>query len=66
MSLGGLIAHAELVGERAVQRKREQILQNANLPPGVTLSASGAGLELSGKGLRRRMIDDTRLRNFAQ
>jgi hypothetical protein len=66
MSLEGLIAHAEMVGERAVRRKREQILQNANLPPGVTLSVTEAGLELSGKGLRRRMIDDPRIRNFAQ
>jgi hypothetical protein len=66
VSLEGLIAHAELVGARAAQRKREQILQNANLPADINLSATEAGLELSGKGLRRRMIDDPRLRNFAR
>jgi hypothetical protein len=66
MSLEGLIVHAEMVGERAVRCKQDQIVQNANLPPGVTLSVTATGLELSGKGLRRRMIDDPRLRNFAQ
>ncbi len=66
MSLDGLTAHAELIGDRAAQHKRDQIVQRANLPAGVTLSATGDALELSGKGLRRRMIDDPRLRNFAQ
>jgi hypothetical protein len=66
MSLDGLVTRAEIAGEQAVHRKQSQILQNADLPAGVTLSVTAAGLELSGRGLRRRMIDDPRLRNFAR
>jgi hypothetical protein len=35
-------------------------------PPGVEVKALPDGVELSGKRLRRRMIDDPELRNFHQ
>lgn len=35
-------------------------------PPGVEVKALPDGVELSGKRLKRRMIDDPHLRNFGQ
>jgi hypothetical protein len=35
-------------------------------PPGVELKALPDGVELSGKRLKRRMIDDPNLRNFGK
>jgi hypothetical protein len=36
------------------------------VPPGVEIKALPDGVELSGKRLKRRMIDDANLRNFGQ
>ena len=36
------------------------------VPPGVEVKALPDGVELSGKRLKRRMIDDPHLRNFGQ
>lgn len=36
------------------------------VPPGVEVKALPDGVELSGKRLKRRMIDDPALRNFGQ
>ena len=36
------------------------------VPPGVEVKALPDGVELSGKRLKRRMIDDPQLRNFGQ
>ena len=36
------------------------------VPPGVGVKALPVGVELSGKRLKRRMIDDSQLRNFGQ
>ena len=36
------------------------------VPPGVEVKALPVGVELSGKHLKRRMIDDSQLRNFGQ
>jgi hypothetical protein len=36
------------------------------VPPGVEVKALPDGVELSGKRLKRRMIDDPNLRNFGQ
>ena len=35
-------------------------------PPGVEVKALPGGVELSGKRLKQRMIDDPNLRNFGQ
>lgn len=35
-------------------------------PPGVEVKALDDGIELSGKRLKRRMIDDPDLRNFGR
>lgn len=36
------------------------------VPPGVEVKALPDGVELSGKRLKRRMIDDPQLRNFGK
>ena len=36
------------------------------VPPGVEIKALPGGVELSGKRLKRRMIDDPNLRNFGR
>lgn len=36
------------------------------VPPGVEVKALPDGVELSGKRLKRRMIDDPTLRNFGK
>lgn len=36
------------------------------LPPGVKAEATDDGVLLSGRRLRRRMIDDVQLRNFGR
>jgi hypothetical protein len=41
-------------------------LASRPVPPGVEVKALPDGVELSGKRLKRRMIDDPHLRNFGQ
>ena len=41
-------------------------LAGRRVPPGVEVKALPDGIELSGKRLKRRMIDDPNLRNFGQ
>lgn len=41
-------------------------LASQPVPPGVEVKALPDGVELSGKRLKRRMIDDPHLRNFGQ
>lgn len=40
-------------------------LTKVDLPPGVIVERTDHGIALSGKRLRRRLIDDVRLRSFA-
>jgi hypothetical protein len=41
-------------------------LASRRVPPGVEVKALPDGVELSGKQLKRRMIDDPDLRNFGK
>ena len=53
--------HADRLLIRLIHR-----LSTRPVPPGVELKALPDGVELSGKRLKRRMIDDPHLRNFGQ
>ena len=64
--LAALTDKAGEIGERAVARAQERLIARAVLPDDVSLSADAQGLILSGKALRRRRLNDPRLRNFAQ
>lgn len=57
-----------LAAVRAETHRRATIrrLSAAALPKGVTVEAGEQGVTLSGRNLRRRMIDDASLRNFAR
>ena len=65
MNAGRLNAKADALGERRAERLRDQ-LSAADLPQGVRAERSGEGVTLIGRNLRRRMLDDARLRNFGR
>jgi hypothetical protein len=50
---------------KAVQRQIDQLAKAAT-PPGVRVEANDTGVVLTGKRLRRRIIDDPQLRNFGR
>jgi hypothetical protein len=64
VSFEALASRADAIGERAAIRTRDQIMADAQLPGDVQIEAVGDGIILSGRRLRRRMIDDAWLRNF--
>jgi hypothetical protein len=66
MSLERLLQRAENGGRRAADDARNRILRRAELPAGITASAIEGGIVLSGKRLRRRIIEDPKLRNFTR
>ena len=65
MKLSQIEAHADAIGQRAVADTVQRISRRAKLPRDITLEAVDGGVAITGKRLRRRMIDDPRLRNFA-
>lgn len=57
----------------AADRKADRLLMRViarltvrPVPPGVEVKALSDGVELSGRRLKRRMIDDPTLRNFGK
>jgi hypothetical protein len=60
-----LKARADLHADAAKQAIIRRIAGQPT-PPGVTATATGDGVILSGRNLRRRMINDTNLRNFGR
>ena len=66
MSLEALIPRAQLLGDDAVRKARDEILNRNDPPPGVRAEAIDGGIVLTGKRLRRRLITDPELRNYAR
>ncbi len=66
MTFEAVQTRATLIGAAGVDATKRRILASADLPPGVTAQATDQGILLSGKRLRRRMIDDPRIRNIAR
>jgi hypothetical protein len=66
VSLETLEPRVTSIGEKAARKARDHILTRADPPPGVQVQAIDGGIALTGKRLRRRMITDTQLRNFAR
>lgn len=60
-----LTTRATALGEQAARRVIDR-LAKCPTPPGVAVEPGTDGVVLSGRGLRRRMIDDPRLRNFGR
>ena len=60
-----LQARAADLGEARAARIRDQLMA-LDGPDGVRLEASGDGVCLIGKGLRRRMLTDPKLRSFGR
>jgi hypothetical protein len=65
LKLAGLETRAEHLGQRAAAQVRDRIIRRANLPNDIRIEAANGGIVITAKRLRRRMIDDPTLRNFA-
>ena len=65
MNADRLKAKAKALGEVRATRIRDQMMAS-DCPAGVRLERSGDGVCLIGKGLRRRMLTDPKLRNFGR
>lgn len=65
MSLERLAARGDRIGHEAAARQIRRLEQVA-APSGVATEAIDGGIALSGKRLRRRMLDDPQLRNFGR
>jgi hypothetical protein len=61
-----LKARAARAGQAAVLAVIARLARNAVLPRDVRVDTSDDGLTLSGRGLRRRMLDDPRLRGIGR
>lgn len=58
-------AKADALGEGRAADIRDRLLAT-DCPDGVSIEPTGEGVCLVGKGLRRRMLTDARLRNFGR
>lgn len=61
-----LKARAARTGQVAALAVIARLARNAVLPRDVRVDTSEDGLTLSGRGLRRRMLDDPRLRGIGR
>ncbi len=66
MSFERLQDFAERAGRAAVRNSCLILMATASLPKGVSAEIVEEGIMLSGRGLKRRMIDDIKLRNFGR
>lgn len=58
-------AKADALCEKRVALVRDRLM-TAAAPQGARLESTAEGVTLIGKNLRRRMLDDPRLRNFGR
>ena len=65
MKLQRLEMRGEAIGRRAVNAVSVRIIRRAKLPPDVTITQTDGGVVIAAKRLRRRIITDPALRNFA-
>lgn len=56
---------ADALGEKRVAKLCAQLMTQ-ELPPGVGIERTEGGIRLTGRNLRRRIIDDPHLRNFGR
>lgn len=60
-----LILAGDACAANAVAEQIKRLAQNPT-PPGITAEPIHNGVALTGKRLRRRMLDDPQLRNFGR
>jgi hypothetical protein len=58
-------ARGDAIGRRAAAELTERIARNANVPSDIAITKIDGGIEITGKRLRSRWINDAELRNFA-
>lgn len=61
-----LLTRAHALGQAAVLTAIARLARDAELPPDVTVERDAGHLTLSGRNLRRRMLDDPRLRRIGR
>ena len=61
-----LKARAARAGQAAVLMAIARLARDAQLPADVTVETGDEGLTLSGRALRRRLLDDPRLRRIGR
>jgi|CXWL01.1.fsa_nt_gi hypothetical protein len=64
MMFKGLKARLARAGKAAVVAAISRLVRDIDLPPDVTVESDEDGVKLSGRALRRRMLDDARLRKI--
>ena len=65
MKLQRLEMRGGAIGRRAATSITERIIQRAKLPPDVEIAQTDGGVVIAANRLRRRIITDPALRNFA-
>ncbi|MFN3620885.1 hypothetical protein [Sphingorhabdus sp.] len=65
MNTDRMNARAGVLAERRAEQLRDQLMAT-DLATGVRIERSDGGVTLIGRNLRRRMLDDARLRNFGR
>lgn len=65
MNTDRMNAKADVLAERRAEQRRDQLMAT-DLATGVRIERSDGGVTLIGRNLRRRMLDDARLRNFGR
>ena len=65
MNADRMTAKAEALGEARAERLRDQLVV-ADLPQGVRIEKTAQCVCLVGENLRRRMLEDARIRNFGR
>ena len=61
-----LKARAERAARAAILVAVARLARDSALPPDVRVDVRDEGLVIAGRALRRRALDDPRLRNFGQ
>ena len=61
-----LLAPAKRLGEAAVPASIARLAREAQIPDDATVESDDTRLIVSGRGLRRRLLDDPRLRRIGR
>ncbi|RVT43429.1 hypothetical protein [Sphingobium algorifonticola] len=58
----GILERGRAIGERAADRLRDRVADEARAVPGVTVSTEGDAIVIEGRALIDRWVEDARLR----
>lgn len=61
-ALDGVAARGRAIGDRAAERLRDRVADEARAVPGVTVSTEGDAIVIEGRALLDRWVEEARLR----